>query len=529
MTTATEGLRTVVESFGENDTTTSKVQYYVGMIMSRAGHYLEAEAAFRDALRIGRNKLDPLHPLMGRYVNGLGLCLKYQGRYQEAQPLYEEAIQIKQQVLGNDDPALANSLNNMAEILALNGDLREAEGYYQRALSIREQSLGESDPATIRSIFRLGDHYREWGKYLLAEPMLTRAVALAQTHLDTNSVDLAEALFSLADLYSEYGRFADARPLYERTVEIWRSAEHSNLPTGLQNLCKCSVDEGDYLAAERQCIEALEEAQRWRGEDHPELIPFWSTLGRLHQKMNIHDKALKEYQRALDISEAAYGGRDHYQLAWALNDLGFHYTRMGMLNEAELLLLKALDSWQNHYGRDHLMVANAMESIAELRLAQDRIAEAVDLATEATDIMARTVGIANHSYVTAILMQTRLSLQIDSLGISGKLLDKLKQILTDNFDTNHPQAARYHELRSRWHLLRDQADQALSEAQQAQQIWATNLRRAVMVLPEDDALSYARNLRSATDLSLYCLMKASIPSENVDTAAANLVSLPPRA
>jgi serine/threonine-protein kinase len=90
------------------------------------GRLVEAEAAFREALRIERAARGPDHPYVGYNLIQLGVVQTETGRLDEAEHSYREALRIYRAAYPEGDRNVANTLGKLAELALLRGEGDEA-------------------------------------------------------------------------------------------------------------------------------------------------------------------------------------------------------------------------------------------------------------------------------------------------------------------------------------------------------------------------------------------------------------------
>jgi len=115
-----------------------EVTVSLGQSLYGQGRYREAVEKFREANAL-RNDDDDI-------INYLGIALSQAGHYTEAEPHLNRALAIREKALGADHLDTATSLNNLAELYESQGKYDEAEPLYKRALAIAEKALGAGHP-----------------------------------------------------------------------------------------------------------------------------------------------------------------------------------------------------------------------------------------------------------------------------------------------------------------------------------------------------------------------------------------------
>jgi esterase/lipase superfamily enzyme len=108
-------------------------------------------------------------------LNVLGAILESREQLDEAEAAYREALKIRTARLPPEHPDLATSKAHLGALLKATGNLAEAEPLLQSALDIREKKLGPRHPDTVKSLDTLGDLMRRSGHPDRARELFRRA------------------------------------------------------------------------------------------------------------------------------------------------------------------------------------------------------------------------------------------------------------------------------------------------------------------------------------------------------------------
>ena len=192
-----------------------------GQRLARAGHFAEAEKAFRRVLEI--------RPGNARDYSNLGGALTGQGRLDEAVAACRRALEI--------DPDDTYALNNLALALAGQGDLEGAAELFQRAFAI---DPAYTDP--LRNLGLLRARQRRHGE----------AVELYRRALEVNP-SLVQVLNDLGASLAARGELAEAMRQWQRVLEIDRREL-----AALYNLSTAHAMRGEHRQAVRRLRQGLE-------------------------------------------------------------------------------------------------------------------------------------------------------------------------------------------------------------------------------------------------------------------------------
>ena len=327
-----------------------------GLKHHQAGQWQEAEALYRQVLRMQPNHPDALHllgylrhhlghheeaiewlnkaiaaaPEQPLFLDHLGNILQHLGRREEALACYQRALAIQPDFcvtlcsMGNllheqhkqeeaiacyqkalaIQPNLHEALSNMGNVLQGIGQWEEAILCYQRALAIHPNSH---------------DAYNNMGLARYAQGQWTEAIACYQQAL-TIKPDFQEALSNLGNLLKAQQKEEEAIACYQRALAI---NPHSYM--ALSNLGNVLIDQGKRDEA----IDCYQRALIIK----PDLYEGHCNLGNALVKSGRMAEAIACYRRSLAIKPDFHT---------ALGNLGFALQDQGNMEESAVCYQKAI-------------------------------------------------------------------------------------------------------------------------------------------------------------------------------------------
>jgi CHAT domain-containing protein/Flp pilus assembly protein TadD len=129
------------------------------------------------------------------------------------------------------------------------------------------------------------------------------------------------------------------------------------------SLGKLAYSTGYYSQAEPLFKSVLEYRERTVGRDHPDVAEALNYLGLVYSAMGHFTKSEQCHSRALQIREKALGPA-HQDVAVSLNNLAALYDDMGDYVKAEAMYERALAIWEKKLGPSDTYVAKALNSLA---------------------------------------------------------------------------------------------------------------------------------------------------------------------
>jgi tetratricopeptide (TPR) repeat protein len=237
-----------------------------------------------------------------------------------------------------------------------------AEATHADRAILSAQRAVQRRPADATGLYRLGDAYiqkaRETGDVAYfgrAEEALRKALALAPQHSGATR-HLAYVLYSVHE-------FAEAAALATRAIELDPADGHAY---GILGDAKLEV--GDYEQAEAAYRRMLE-----RETD----LHAWGRLAGLKSVRGNPASAIAMLTRAIEEGKA--NRRPRETVAWAQWQLGAEHFAIGETKSAEARYLDSLTTYPDYH--------RALAGLAQVRAAQQRYAEAVELYQKAIAVI----------------------------------------------------------------------------------------------------------------------------------------------
>lgn len=219
---------------GEEDREVAQATFDLGRTLHEAGRVVEAEREFRRAVAAFRT-LELTRDT--EYASTLFLMAEYAqvrgGQVEEAQAMYREALRILQAREGTDHPDIPRILAGLAWAHSRLGHPDSATVLLRQAADLARAVHGENgenggngeNGAVVAEIYlNLGSHLARQGEPVEAEELLRRAEALFAAASQSQPDLHGAAILALADFLRDQGRTAAALHEYGRAASVLRSA-----------------------------------------------------------------------------------------------------------------------------------------------------------------------------------------------------------------------------------------------------------------------------------------------------------------
>jgi tetratricopeptide (TPR) repeat protein len=345
----------------------------LAVVLSAIGKGREAEATFREALAIKRNRFGNEHREVADTLLGLGTVMYAAGKPAEAELVLREALALQRKLFGNDHLTLATCLGRLATALTMQHKLEEAELLHREALARRKKLLGNTHPKVANSIFSLATLLEDQGKLVEAETLFRELVAMLKERLGNTDPSVASSVHQLANVLEKQGKAAEAETLRRRSIGDLDAAlkgapGDTNLAAQLHfDRARAYVCLKDYEKAVPEFEKAI--------ELDPNSPVARNTLAWYYANGPINicspEKALALALKAVELT-----GRTN---ANYLNTLGVVYYRLGQLTNA----LETLEAGLKEGGTattayDFLFLAMSCQRLADPSQAQDYFRKATN-------------------------------------------------------------------------------------------------------------------------------------------------------
>ncbi|GMR34079.1 hypothetical protein PMAYCL1PPCAC_04274, partial [Pristionchus mayeri] len=246
----------------------AKINYNLGKVLADSGAFEEAEARYREALR--------LHPAYESALNNLGNLLEARGRTSDAEEYLKEAIRVA--------PSFAAAWMNLGIAQMRAGKYNMSEASLAHSVALR--------PGSAEAHFNLGVLQLRVGKQMDA-----RAAWLQATSLDPAHARAWSNLFVLLDELEQC----------DEVIDLSHSAllHNAHLASLRLSIGTCYAKLGDFIEAERELWRAIELS--------PSTAIYHANLGVLYQRWHRYEEAVRTYSAALDLDPGAASIRENLE------------------------------------------------------------------------------------------------------------------------------------------------------------------------------------------------------------------------
>ena len=241
--------------------------------------------------------------------------------------------------------------------------------YFDSARPAFRTYLGESHGQFLNLQHRIGWSYREIGKLKQCEQYHRHTIEMRKRHHGPNADETLDAISDLAFTIERQGKLKEGEAMFKTCYEgqkIARGLGHSRTLAAAHNLALCFANQGRLEEAETLYRLTIEESDRQgiNRNEHGRLKTLSClaiTLdhqGRLDEAKSLNEQALEGYEK--------HFGKSHLLTLRVQSNLSGLLRVQGRFGEAEKIIRTVIPNFLRVLGPDHFHVAIAHYDLGEI-------------------------------------------------------------------------------------------------------------------------------------------------------------------
>jgi tetratricopeptide (TPR) repeat protein len=327
----------------------NQAQYGLGVVEGYPDFWKEWTARRDPSIYDGRN----MDYLRGLLPDGTPVCphMKAWSGAHNSDAVVEQSQVIERHWAAGDD---AKDVGN------IDGAIR----YYTLALQVAEDK-NEVSEDLLKKLHSAAIGFQGKEKHPLAINLLRKWIELSERNFTPGLPMTADVYGELGYSYRHSRDFENAAKVLQEALQRKRDAQVVPL-----SLARSLIDLGtlhDFCGRRDQAAPLLKEAKEIYEEhlpaDNAEHLYLKNVYGCLLTHIGHFDEAQALYDEVIKERTRQFGD-DSLDVAFTLNDLGFHYKEQKNYPESEKMFLKCIANRQKQLGPDDLEVALAMEDLS---------------------------------------------------------------------------------------------------------------------------------------------------------------------
>ena len=304
--------------------------------------------------------------------------------------------------------------------------------------------VGGSDLKRINLLLEAGIARIESGDLAEGTPMIREAVALAEQHRDDDPrLHISALNIQASGVYKRTGELAKAEEIARRLIDLGQQHFGRGHPYNgmlVYNLGAIQYLRRDFEPALENFRRSLVIREDAYGPDHPEVAQSLNGLAAALGDLKRPDEAIPVVQRALQIEETRRG-QDHPELVFPLNNLASIYLEAGRPDDAEPHLLRARKLLDDRSLGDNSLSALVDESLATLARKRDQLDQARLLLERALATSEAHLGADNPNTAHLLLAVAELHLDQHHPALAEPRVARAREILLKTTPADDPQLA----------------------------------------------------------------------------------------
>jgi tetratricopeptide (TPR) repeat protein len=394
-----------------------------------------ALAIKRETIHSAEQCFGQQHPAVALACDDVGDLLEKLGKFDEALIHFKRALKIREMHSPPDSEQIATSYSNIAKAYSNKALYADALSYYEKCLRMRIGLFGEKYKMVAEVEVNIATVLLEMEKYDSALVSYNKA-------LKTFSNIYGGKHYVIGIIYNGIGTVHYYQHYYDTALEYFKKALAISLSES-NDLLTAKIYGGiastlnklqQYKEAFDTGMISLELKKRIFGENHLEIASALMLLGEVYVGLARVDSALMFYTKALDIRKSTYQKDGHPSLAECYFAIATVNEKRGLYETELEYLNKGLEIRRRFFGKDGLLYATGLITLADLRTKLGRYSEAESLLKEAVSIQKASKSIRQGDYLITLNKLALLCLHMGRYPEADSMLLIIGRSLRSSID-----------------------------------------------------------------------------------------------
>ena len=372
----------------------------LGTLLYSKGQFAEAQRCFREAATWRKRLLGRRSSAYLRSVTYLASSYYQSGEIKQAIAVGDSLIQLITDSVSPNYVDLYDIYTNQMYCYYALRRMTKAIEYAHKAVDVLERQDKMYVHSYVHALSNLGYCLDAAKRNDEAKRYLDHAVAIANDSLKPTDNATLEVMNSQAYNYSYRGDYGKAIEIMYEVVKRTREVapESPNFAIRLAALSYFYAAIENYDEAINVTLEVMPLYKKYYGENSFNYNDLGQRLGNYYRESGRVKEALPYHQRAVEIAEQTYT-KQHREYALALGNLAADYHHMDSIDKALELYTEAVQILQ----REDLEASLILEfNITNVLADAGRFSEALPKAEQIVQTFRDSVGIYNRDYPVAL-------------------------------------------------------------------------------------------------------------------------------
>jgi len=394
--------------------------------------------------KVVAKEIAPKHKDHLDILNHLAKYYEITDNYKRASQILDQARDMALLKYAADDYLFGAELDYLAQLYLKVGEYEKAEENITRALKILSEYRKEEDRVAyyIHAIETQAKLFGIKGLFDDAEDNLDRSSKLIRKEHVSIAGDLSSAE-ELSSLYIQLGKYRSAEDLLEIYIPEFEELfgkQSVRLVGPLVNQGRIFLARAEYSEAERTALRANAIAVSTYGEHSTKSAPTQKLLADIYYTLGDLDKAEANYLRALNSQEKQFG-RQHIEVAKSLSSLALiKFYKGDNRQNVEKLMIEARDIVEKKLTKDNPQYAEILKNVAVLYISEGKYDIAFNALTVAEGIWRSKTGRKNNINAASIYTLTGdVYYHLKNYPKAKEFYNRAKGVYRDYFSSKHPE------------------------------------------------------------------------------------------
>lgn len=326
---------------------------------------------------------------LGLVLLNLARAKQQLGRWADADTAFLRAMDVLDRFLPETDPQRVNVRIEIGTLRTGQERYGDAEEIYQSALQAEPKLARPATGWRSTALAHLGMVYREQARYPEAERLLLEAVGLEETAGSERTVSLGQRLTELASIYRRQNRYADAESALLRTLALNQPKLDRAAALNSLGVIYTTIDQ--YEKAEGVLNEALAIRSKELAANNFFTAETIGNLATIDTWRGHHAEAETKLRHVLEVIDALDQSRFSNAALYS-SLLSQTLVNQGKLDEADTLIQRALELYQQRLGPAHPRFGGALKTLASIEVLRGRDSDAETHYRQALAIDEKAIG-----------------------------------------------------------------------------------------------------------------------------------------
>ncbi|MEZ6033333.1 MAG: tetratricopeptide repeat protein [Planctomycetaceae bacterium] len=308
---------------------------------------------------------------------------------------------------------------SLAGCYAVQEDYAKAEAVLNDIENINT-APGTADLTRTMVLLIRAQMYQKQGNATAAKDLIKELLRKNQS----NHQLLITLLEKAAVIERDAGDHAAAANLYEQLIRLARSSKPDMLATAQFGLGQARNNQSRFKEAQEQFQEALATLTR-EGKQNSELASrIYSAMSAVNFFFGDVQQAIVNMNQSVQILQEA-AGRDSLAVALLKADQGAQYNTIGNAAKSEEILRDALKQAEFCLGPKHSLIAPILNTLATALSRQQQHVEAISLAQRALDIYQQRYGKTSPQAFEGMIPLARARFASGDVSGAAELIERI--------------------------------------------------------------------------------------------------------